>query len=259
MSLAIFAQADGSLFSDLFSQANLLETWQHLSATPLFGLTTTLIAYSCCHRLYVHSHNKPWLNPVVTTVTVIITFLLATGTSYESYFNGGRFIHFLLGPATVALAVPLYHQFSKLKKLWLPMSVTLVSGVTIAALSAVTISWVLGASAQTQLSLAPKSATAPVAMDISAQIGGLPSLTAVLVVTTGIIGSVFSSQLFKIMRIKDDNIKGIAMGITAHGIGTARAFQISPEMGAFAGLAMALSAFATAIIVPGLLQVLGLV
>ena len=234
-------------------------TWAHLSNSPLLGITSTLVAYSLCHRLYVRSHSNPWLNPVVTTVIVIISFLLLTHTSYETYFQGGQFIHFLLGPATVALAIPLYRQCSKLKQLWLPMSLTLVSGVTIAALSAVTISWILGASAQTQLSLAPKSATAPVAMDISAQIGGLPSLTAVLVVTTGIIGSVVSTQLFKIMHITDDNIKGIAMGITAHGIGTARAFQISPEMGAFAGLAMALSALATAVIVPSLLQWLGLV
>lgn len=238
---------------------NFVETWTHLSSSPLLGMTTTLVAYSLCHRLYVRSHQNPWLNPVVTTVAVIIGFLLLTDTSYEAYFKGGQFIHFLLGPATVALAIPLYHQCAKLKKLWLPMSLTLVSGVTIAALSAVTISWVLGASAQTQLSLAPKSATAPVAMDISAQIGGLPSLTAVLVVVTGVIGSVVSTQLFKIMHITDDNIKGIAMGITAHGIGTARAFQISPEMGAFAGLAMALSALATAVIVPGLLQWLGLI
>lgn len=234
-------------------------TWAYLSNSPLLGITTTLVAYSLCYRLYSRSHQNPWLNPVITTVATIICFLLLTHTSYEAYFAGGQFIHFLLGPATVALAVPLYRQCSKIRKLWLPMLLTLISGVTIAALSAVTISWVLGASAQTQLSLAPKSATAPVAMDISAQIGGLPSLTAVLVVTTGIIGSVVSTQLFKIMRITDDNIKGIAMGITAHGIGTARAFQISPEMGAFAGLAMALSAFATAVIVPSLLQLLGLI
>ena len=125
-------------------------------------------------------------------------------------------------------------------------------------MSSVVIAWALGASVQTKLSLAPKSATAPVAMGISEQIGGVPALTAVLVVTTGIIGAVLGSKLFELMNIKDDTVKGIAMGLTAHGIGTARAFQISPEMGAFSGLAMALSAFTTAVIVPILLIKLGL-
>jgi len=116
----------------------------------------------------------------------------------------------------------------------------------------------LGASVQTQLSLAPKSVTAPVAMGISEMIGGLPSLTAGLVVVTGIIGAILGTRLFSLIRIRDDSVKGIAMGVTAHGIGTARAFQISPEMGAFSGLAMALSTFVTAFILPWLLDVLGL-
>ncbi|MGB5562298.1 MAG: LrgB family protein, partial [Sedimenticolaceae bacterium] len=109
-----------------------------------------------------------------------------------------------------------------------------------------------------QLSLAPKSVTAPVAMGISEQIGGLPSLTAVLVVVTGILGAVLGSKLFELMRIRDDAVKGVAMGVAAHGIGTARAFQISSEMGAFSGLAMALSAFATAVILPWLLSLVGI-
>ncbi|MEL6350663.1 MAG: LrgB family protein [Cyanobacteria bacterium J06627_28] len=237
--------------------------WDYLATSPLFGITLTLFAYGIAHRVFLASRENALLssllNPVITAVVLIILCLLFTGTPYETYFEGGQFIHFLLGPATVALAVPLYQQYAKLRKLWLPMAITMVSGVTIAALSSVTIAWVLGASIQTKLSLAPKSATAPVAMGISEQIGGVPSLTAALVVTTGIIGAVFSSKLFELIKIKDDNVKGIAMGLTAHGIGTARAFQLSSEMGAFSGLAMALSACATAVIVPGLLTWLGLI
>ena len=240
------------------AEANLASIWVYLSATPLSGLTITLIAYSIAHRFYVRLNSNPLLHPVISSVVILITFLMLTDTSYSAYFEGGQFVHFLLGPATVALAVPLYQQFGKLRRLWLPLSITLVAGVIIGALSSIGIARLLGASLQTQLSLAPKSVTAPVAMGISEQIGGLPSLTAVLVVATGILGAVLGDKLFKLLKIEDESVKGIAMGITAHGIGTARAFQISREMGAFSGLAMALSAFATAIILPWLLNITGL-
>jgi predicted murein hydrolase (TIGR00659 family) len=239
-------------------EPDLAAIWVYLSASPLLGLTITLVAYSIAYRLYVYSNANPLLNPVVTSVALLILFLLITDTPYEAYFEGGQFVHFLLGPATVALAIPLYQQFDKLRKLWLPVSTALISGVTIGALSSLIIARFLGASLQTQLSLAPKSVTAPVAMGISEQIGGLPSLTAVLVVATGIIGAVCGTKLFELVRIKDDSVKGIAMGIAAHGIGTARAFQVSSEMGAFSGLAMALSAFATAMMLPWLLTWVGI-
>jgi predicted murein hydrolase (TIGR00659 family) len=240
------------------TEPDLATIWVYLSASPLLGLTITLVAYSLAYRLYLHSSSHPLLNPVVTAVAVLIVFLLVTDTSYEAYFEGGQFVHFLLGPATVALAIPLYKQCANLKKLWLPLSVALMIGATVGALSSVFIARLLGASLQTQLSLAPKSVTAPVAMGISEKIGGLPSLTAVLVVVTGIIGAVLGTKLFALMGLRDDAVKGIAMGVAAHGIGTARAFQVSSEMGAFSGLAMALSAFVTAVILPWLLGLIGL-
>jgi predicted murein hydrolase (TIGR00659 family) len=235
------------------NETNLAQIWVYLSASPLFGLTMTLIAYGMAYRVYVWSKSNPLLNPVVTAVALLIALLLLTHTPYQDYFAGGQFVHFLLGPATVALAIPLYRQFGKLKKLWLPVLVALLAGVTIGGISAVGIAWLLGADPQTLLSLAPKSVTAPVAMGIAERIGGIPSLTAVLVVTTGIIGAVLGTKLFDLLRIRDDSVRGIAMGVAAHGIGTARAFQVSAEMGAFAGLAMALSAFAAAVILPWLL------
>ena len=240
------------------NDSNLAAIWVYLSTSPLSGLTMTLIAYVLAHQLYRYANSNPLLHPVVTAVLLLIGLLLLTDTPYQAYFAGGQYVHFLLGPATVALAIPLYRQFPKVRKLWLPVSVALIAGVTIGALSSIYIARWLGASAQTQLSLAPKSVTAPVAMGISEMIGGLPSLTAVLVVVTGIIGAVLGTRLFTLMRIHDDSVKGIAMGVTAHGIGTARAFQVSPEMGAFSGLAMALSTFTTAFILPWLLDVLGL-
>lgn len=240
------------------SDQNLSTIWVYLSTTPLVGLTVTLIAYGAAYRLYIYANSHPLLNPVFISISLLIGFLLLTDTAYEKYFEGGQFIHFLLGPATVALAVPLYQQFHKVKKLWLPILVALVFGVSLAGMSAVMIAGFLGASVQTQLSMAAKSVTAPVAMGISEQIGGLPSLTAVLVVATGIIGAVIGVRIFSFMKIKDDSIKGIAMGVTAHGIGTARAFQVSKEMGAFSGLAMALATFTTAFILPWLLELAGL-
>jgi len=240
------------------NDSSLATIWVYLSASPLLGLTVTLLAYSLAYRLYTFANANPLLNPVVTAVSLLIGFLLLTDISYEAYFEGGQFVHFLLGPATVALAIPLYQQLAKLKRLWLPVLATVAVGVVFGALSSVGLARLLGASLQTQISLAPKSVTAPVAMGISEKIGGLPSLTAVLVVVTGIIGAVIGTRLFDLMRIRDDSVKGIAMGITAHGIGTARAFQVSSEMGAFSGLAMALSAFFSAVLLPGLLSWVGL-
>jgi len=232
--------------------------WVYLSATPLLWLTVTICSYLAAHALYRRAGENPLLNPVALAVALLIAVLVATDTSYATYFEGAQFVHFLLGPATVALAVPLYRQLGKLRRLWLPIAVSLVVGTSVAALSAIGVAWLLGGSAATLLSLAPKSVTAPVAMGIAEKIGGLPSLTAVLVVATGILGAVFGTRLFAWIGITDDAVRGVAMGVTSHGIGTARAFQVSREMGAFSGLAMALSAFVTALLVPWLVRALGL-
>ncbi|WP_456403916.1 LrgB family protein [Thiolapillus sp.] len=240
------------------AESDLATIWVYLSTTPLIGLTITLIAYSLGHRLYLYANRNPLLNPVVTAIAALITFLQLTGVSYSTYFEGAQFVHFLLGPATVALAVPLYQQCAKIRRRLLPLMITLIVGALVGAGSSIGIAWLLGASLETQLSLAPKSVTTPVAMGISEQIGGLPSLTAVLVVATGIIGAVMGSALFRLLRIQDDAVKGVALGIAAHGMGTARAFQLSKEMGAFSGLAMALSALTTAITLPWLLKMLGM-
>jgi predicted murein hydrolase (TIGR00659 family) len=240
------------------AETDLAALWVYLSASPLLGLTMTLLAYSIAYRVFELAGMHPLLHPVVIAVALLIAFLLLTGTDYRTYFEGAQFVHFLLGPATVALAVPLYQQLATLRRLWLPILLASVIGVTVGALSSIGFAWLFGIDRETLLSLAPKSVTAPVAMGISEQIGGLPSLTAVLVVLTGILGAVLGTQLFRILRLRDDRVNGIAMGITAHGIGTARAFQLNRTMGAFSGLAMALSALLSALLVPLLLRLLGL-
>ena len=234
------------------------QVWVYLSASPLLWLSVTLVAYLAAFGLYRMAGDNPLLNPVALAVALLIAILLATGTPYATYFEGAQFVHFLLGPATVALAVPLYRQLGRLRRLWLPVVVAVVVGVTVAALSALAIAALLGGSVETQLSLAPKSVTAPVAMGIAEKLGGLPSLTAVLVVATGILGAVTGTRLLAWCGVRDDAVRGIAMGVTSHGIGTARAFQVSPAMGAFSGLGMALSAFATALLVPWLVRLLGI-
>lgn len=240
------------------SETNLTQIWVYLSTSPLLGLTVTLIAYLVGSRLYQMSNGNPVVNPVAIAILLIIAYLFISATPFETYFEGAQFVHFLLGPATVAFAIPLYQQIAKLKAIWIPLLISVFIGVSVGALASVGISALLGASMETVLSLAPKSMTTPIAMGVSQQLGGLPSLTAVLVITTGIIGAVMGTRLFELMKIEDDSVKGIAMGLNAHGIGTARAFQVSSEMGAFSGLGMALMAFSGPILIPWLLSLFGL-
>lgn len=228
----------------------LVDVWVYLSTTPLLGLALTLLVYQGAFMLYRRSGFHPLANPVALAVIALGSLLWATGTPYATYFEGAQFVHFLLGPATVALAVPLYEQLPRLKRLWLPMLGGLVVGTLAATVSAIGIGWALGAGPATIASLAPKSVTAPVAMGIAEKIGGLPTLTAVLVVCTGILGAASARSLFDLLRITDPTVRGFALGTAAHGIGTARAFLVSEEMGAFAGLAMGLSALFSAVALP---------
>jgi len=234
------------------------EIWVYLSATPLLGLTATLLAYLAAFRIYERTQLNPLANPVLIAVLLLVALLWVTGTPYATYFEGAQFVHFLLGPATVALAVPLYEQRAQLARLALPLSLGLIAGVLTAVASAVGVAWLFGASRATVLSLAPKSVTTPIAMGIAAKIGGLPSLTAVLVILTGMLGAIIARPLLNLLRVQTHATRGFALGVASHGIGTARAFQVSEEMGAFAGLGMGLTALLTALIVPALLRLLDL-
>jgi predicted murein hydrolase (TIGR00659 family) len=233
------------------------DIWVYLSATPLLGLTATLVAYQAGYWVYRKGNLNPLLNPVALAVALLVALLLATGTPYATYFAGAQFVHFLLGPATVALAVPLYGQLVKLRSMLWPILGGLLAGSVTAVASAVGIAWALGASRVTIVSIAPKSVTAPIAMGISEKIGGLPSLTAILVVSTGILGAVLARSVLNAIRVEDQSVRGFAVGVAAHGIGTARAFSVSEEAGAFAGLGMGLNALVTALLFPLLARWLG--
>lgn len=235
------------------------EIWVYLSASPLLHLTLTLCAYLLGDWLFRRSGRKALFNPVLLAVLTLVALLAFTDTPYPTYFAGAQFVHFLLGPATVALAVPLYFNFSKLRSLWMPLSLGLLAGSATAALSSVGIATLLNASTATTLALAPKSVTAPVAMGIVEKLGGPPSLTAILVVSTGIVGAVIGPALLDWLKVRDPAVRGFAIGTTSHGIGTARAFQESEEAGAFSGLAMGLNALLSSLLLPVLLVALGMV
>lgn len=224
--------------------------WVYLSASPLLGLTVTLLAYQGAFWLYRRSGCNPLANPVLIAVAVLVLFLTSTATSYETYFAGAQFVHFLLGPATVALAIPLYQQVRRVRAMLLPVVVGLLAGSLTAIGSAILVGRLFGASLSTQLSLAPKSVTTPIAMGIAERIGGIPSLTAVLVIVTGILGAVGARYVFDALQLRDPAIRGFAIGVASHGIGTARAFQVNEQSGAFAALAMGLNGALTALLVP---------
>lgn len=231
--------------------------WVYLAASPLWWLTLTILVYLFAQKLFLKKGSPVWLNPVAVSIVTLIALLLASGTPYERYFAGAQFLHFLLGPATVALAVPLYRQFPRLKAIWFPVAVSLTVGVVTGAFSAVLIGYALGLDHATLVSLAPKSVTTPVAMGISAVLGGIPALTAAFVVFTGITGAVIGLRVLKAAGVTDESAVGIAMGVAAHGVGTARAFEAHPTSGAFAGLAMALAAFESSLVIPMVFEWIG--
>jgi predicted murein hydrolase (TIGR00659 family) len=226
--------------------------WVYLSATPLLWLTATLVAYQAGAWIFARSGRRPLLNPVLFAVAVLIAVLAATGTPYETYFDGAQFVHFLLGPATVALAVPMFDNRGTVRTALLPMVAALAAGSLTAIVSAVGGAWLFGAHSETLASIAPKSVTAPIAMALSEQIGGLPSLTAAFVIATGICGAVMATPLLNLLRLRDYRARGFAAGLAAHGLGTARAFQVNEMAGTFAGMALALNGLATSLLVPAL-------
>lgn len=235
-----------------------IAVWLYLADSPLFWLMFTLAAYLLAATLHQRSGGQPWLLPVLTAVVMIVAFLYATETPYQVYAQHTWFLHFLIGPATVALAIPLYGQLPRLRRALLPILVALLAGAVTAIVSAVGIAWAMGASLQTQMSLSTKSATMPIAMEVAGLNGGSPSLTTIAVAITGIAGAILAGTLLQWLRIKDPMVSGFSLGLSAHAIGVARAFQINETAGAFAALGMGLNGIATAILLPLMLALLAL-
>ena len=224
--------------------------WVYLAATPLLWLTVTVLVWLLADGLAAASGRNPLVNPVMIAIVLVALVLTATGTPYRTYFEGAQFVHFLLGPATVAIAVPLFRNWAIVRRNLLPMLAALAAGSVVAVASALAIAAAFGVPRPVLIALAPKSVTAGIAMGISEALGGEPALTAVLVITTGILGAVMVTPLMNALGLRDYAARGFAAGLASHGIGTARAFTVNPVAGTFAGIAMGLNALVTALLVP---------
>jgi predicted murein hydrolase (TIGR00659 family) len=227
-----------------------VELWVYLSATPLFGLTATLVVYVIARAAYQRAHHAPWANPVLWSVVVLAALLTLSGTPYPTYFSGAQFIHFLLGPAVVALAWPLWQRRAELRLRIAPIAAAALAGGAAAAVSAFAIGKLLDLPDDVLRSLVPKSVTAPVAMGIAQQIGGIPALGAVFAVLTGLVGAVSAKYLFDALRVTAPEVRGFSIGTIAHGIGAARALQVHPDAGAYAALALSLQVVLASLLMP---------
>ncbi len=233
-----------------------VQLWVYLSTTPLFGLTATLLSYLFAHTVYQRLGQAPWANPVLWTVLLLATLLTVSDTPYPSYFSGAQFIHFLLGPAVVALAWPMWQRREELRKRAAPLLLAALTGGAAASASAVAIGWALGLPETLLRSLAPKSVTAPVAMGIAEQLGGIPALAAVFAVLTGLVGAISAKYLFDAMGAMPAQVRGFALGTASHGIGAARAMQVNPDAGAYAGLALGIQVVLAAVLIPLIARIL---
>src|SRR5262245_44630732 len=221
-----------------------------LSAGALVPMVLTLGAFMFALWVSRLTRGNPLTNPVLVAIVLIILFLSIAHMPYQRYFEGAQFINFLLGPAVVALSVPLFRHIDKVRKAAPPILAGVVVGSAVGVLSAVIIARVLRMDASLTASLATKSITAPVAMGIAERIGGVPSLAAVFAVLTGVVGAAFGPVLLDLLRVRDSMVRGLAMGTTSHGIGTARILQDSEEAGAYSSLAMGLTALIMAMTLP---------
>lgn len=231
-----------------------LDDLRPLIDSPLFALTLSLAAYQWGGWLYRRTRQFPLCHPTVIGALTVALLLPVIDLDPDIYLQGNQLLVFLLGPATVALAIPLYQELHLIRSTAVPVLAALVVGASVAVVSALGIAWLLGASPQTLLSLAPKSVTTPIAIGVSEEIGGLVALTTGVVVFTGAAGISLGPLLFRWLKITDPRVQGFALGLSAHGVGTARAFELNPRAGAFASLALCLTGTLTALALPTLLQ-----
>jgi len=240
----------------MIDQQKLYSIWVYLQAEPLFWLTLTIGSYLIADFIYRKSNLFPLLNPVAISVLIVSLTLVSFNIDYERYFDGAKFIHFLLGPATVALAIPIYKKWDLIISNSKAIFLSLMAGSIFAILITFSLSSYLELKDELILSLLPRSVTAPIAMGISEIIGGIPSLTAIITLITGIIGASLGVFVFDLMKLKKMEARGFSLGLASHGVGTARAMSRDKNAGVFAAVGMGLSGLITSIIIPLFLKLI---
>jgi putative effector of murein hydrolase len=228
--------------------SRIMELTSWLSRSPLGWLTLTVCVWLAADRIAAACGRHPLVNPLLISIVAIVAVLKATGTSYAAYLSGAQLLQFLIGPAVVALAVPLFKHWSTVKANAVPILLALPAGCVTALLTSVVMGRTLGMPDVVTYSLAPKSVTTGAAMAISQSFGGEPALTATFTVSTSIIVAVAVVSLMRLLRVRNVAAIGFAAGLTGHSVGTARAFLIDPVAGTFAAIALCLNAILTAVI-----------
>ena len=226
------------------------EIWVYLSGSPLLALILTLAAYQTGVVVYERFDRNPLANPVAIAIALVAAVITAIDMPYAKYFEGAQFVHFLLGTATVALAVPIYKGLEALRGRIFPLLAALLAGGATAIASAVGIAKLMGADAAIIGGFYAKSVTAPIAMGIAERVNVSPTLTAVFAVTTGILGAILVRFVMDAIGMKSWWQRGFAVGVAAHGIGTSRAFSVHPEAGTYASLGMGLHGVLGAVLIP---------
>lgn len=229
---------------------NLEALYAYVTTTPLVWIIVTISAYKIGILVYEKSGKNALLQPIVVAYMIMLPILLVAKIPYQQYFESVSIIHFILGPATVALALPLYKNLKLIRSYFMPIVATLVLGSAFTILSALGILWLFDASSATMLSMTTKSVTAPITIITAQDIGAVPSLAMGFVVITGLLGALFGNVIFKLLRIKHDAAKGFALGLISHAIGIARSVEISDKAAAFAALAMGLVGVFIAVVLP---------
>ena len=222
-----------------------------------FLLALTFIVYYLSLRLYKKS-GWALLNPILITVAVMITFLKLTGITFETYGEAGQYIEFWLKPAIVALGVPLYMQLEAIKKHFVPIFLSQLAGCIVGIVSVVSIAKIMGASKDVILSLAPKSVTTPIAIEVTRSVGGIPSLTAAVVIFVGILGAILGYKTMNMVHVKGAGAQGLSMGAAAHAVGTSASMAVSSEHGAYATLGLIVNGVLTSFMTPTILKLMGI-
>lgn len=224
--------------------------WEELVGSPVFAIAITLASYEVTRRVWERLGRPALLNPVLVSILVIGTVLWLVDVDYDSYADGAAVITLLLGPATVALAWPMHRELALVRRAALPVLASVVLATGLAVVTAYVVTVLAGGPEELAASMAPKTTTTPVALALAGEIGGVPALTAVLTVVTGVLGAALGPPLLNLARVRDARVRGLAVGVSAHGIGTAGVLHEGRTTAAFAGLGMALATLSTSVWVP---------